>query len=174
MKVIILVGKKPPKKSDWVHSDAKRREPWGEIFSLITNTFCTSHGFRHENHVTILIPEGESTVSIDLDGQRLRYLAPSLRSAASLVLKAYQHAFKKSSKIESTPGISAILLSSPDAIIQSSKPVLLYYNATSDLPPPQDTILVNFLSDDTTLVKDLSTITTPIPYKESLLWMLHQ
>lgn len=92
----------PPEKRDWHNPDPSSRGDWNSIFETITAWFCSSHDFNKED--TLLI---ETNIGvIEFQGENLRYLGPSLRSAASLVSKAYDKLkYLSSGRQESTPGI---------------------------------------------------------------------
>ncbi|MHA2248708.1 MAG: hypothetical protein ACXAD7_00025 [Candidatus Kariarchaeaceae archaeon] len=104
MLLVLNAYSPPPQKKYWVTENAEDRGEWIDIFESIVSWFCMSHGFRKNLNAEILV----SDLEINLQGENLRYLAPSLRSVASLVYKAYQLGLKLSpNKIaESTPGVT--------------------------------------------------------------------
>ncbi|MHA2503027.1 MAG: hypothetical protein ACXAE3_09160, partial [Candidatus Kariarchaeaceae archaeon] len=94
----------PPEKPDWHSPDPSSRGDWAEVFSCITTWFCSSHDFNKNDALVITLDKGY----IEMIGGELRYLGPSMRSAASLVHKAYQLLSGLDDNIvrkESTPGV---------------------------------------------------------------------
>lgn len=103
MQLVLFPNSPPPNKLMWHSPNANDRLEWNRIYEAVTAWFCLSNGFRKEAKLDILI-EG---MRISLDGKKIRYLAPSLRSPASLIFKAYQIGINltKNSTIKSSPGI---------------------------------------------------------------------
>ena len=101
---LILKSDHPPlDKQFWHHPDAETRKNWSRIYESITSWFCSSNDFRKQYNCVIIINE----FNIIFNGAELRYLAPNLRSVASLVTKAYNLASKleQGQRKSSTPGI---------------------------------------------------------------------
>ncbi|MCY3411468.1 MAG: hypothetical protein INQ03_07545 [Candidatus Heimdallarchaeota archaeon] len=93
----------PPIKKSWHSKNAQDRAPWNSIFESITTFFCDSHTFRKDFRCVINI----NGIFIDLQGDVLRYLAPNMRSIASLIDKAYKKGMElqEGQRSASTPGI---------------------------------------------------------------------
>jgi len=104
MLLVLNAHSPPPQKKYWGTENAKDRGEWIDIFESIVAWFCLSHGFRKDLNAEILVDD----LKIYLQGENIRYLAPSLRSVASLIYKAYQLGLKLSPNkaAESTPGIT--------------------------------------------------------------------
>lgn len=103
MRLVLKVDTPPPAKEFWHHPDSKMRKDWSTVFEAMVSWFCISNGLRKENDAEIII----NNLHVIFNGKELRYFAPSIRSAASLIRKAYQvgqDLGPKTSK-ESTPGI---------------------------------------------------------------------
>lgn len=101
---LLLKSDIPPLgKQFWHHPDPKMRKDWSMIYESITSWFCLSNDFRKQYNCVIIIDE----ITIRLNGAELRYLAPNLRSAASLMAKAYTMAMNLDTgqRRSSTPGI---------------------------------------------------------------------
>lgn len=101
---LLLKSDIPPLgKQFWHHPDPKTRKDWSIIYESITSWFCSSNDFRKHYNCVIIVNE----ITIILDGAELRYLAPNLRSVASLLAKAYTMAMNLDigQRRSSTPGI---------------------------------------------------------------------
>ena len=85
MRLVILAKTEPPPKSVWADPDQTARGEWSEIYEGVTNWFCFSNGLRKNHDLDIII--GSKTLHIR--GEHIRYLAPPLRSAASLIWHGY-------------------------------------------------------------------------------------
>ncbi len=114
MFLVFYLDREPPTKADWHHPDPNRRIVWNKVAEATTAWFCLSNGLRKEHDVVLEFEE----FSIRLEGQSIRYLAPSLRSSISLIFKAYAKAIKTTRRpVESSPGIT---IHSP--LVKSSLP----------------------------------------------------
>jgi hypothetical protein len=104
--IVIRAETPPPEKSKWHTSEIKDREEWSNVFETVTNWFCLSHGFRKEHRLRIVV----NNISITINGEYVRYLEPSLRSAASLISKAYRIGLelREGEMKRSTPGIEVL------------------------------------------------------------------
>lgn len=131
MDLVIQVTSPAPPKSAWHNPDPKSRGEWTEVYELTTNWFCSSHDFNKADNLVIQYNEA----IIHLNGESLRYLGPSLRSAASLLHKA----FRKLSELrdgeagESTPGI---MVYSDSDQYQFPEPYYLLVPAATVSPNP--------------------------------------
>jgi hypothetical protein len=103
MHLVLYSTTAPPGKEYWHSVNAKDRKDWHSIYESLTAWFCLSNGFRKGLNADILL----NGLSIHFKGDELRYFSPSLRSAASLIYKAYEtgNSFTSPTKSESTPGI---------------------------------------------------------------------
>ncbi len=115
--LFIHTDKSPPVKSEWSSTDKSQRDEWNRIYEEVANWFCESNSFRKEYSCIIKI----NNITIKLDGATIRYLAPNMRSVASLISKAYNKGVSLPSgdESESTPGIYA----SKDKILELSLPI---------------------------------------------------
>ena len=103
MILVFYVNQEPPAKADWQDPDPNKRVIWNQVAEAITSWFCHSNGLRKDHDVILDFEE----FSLKLEGQSIRYLAPSIRSALSLIYKAYTLAIKTRRRvIESSPGIA--------------------------------------------------------------------
>jgi tRNA pseudouridine-54 N-methylase len=103
MKLVIKATSPPPEKKFWHDPDPTSRGEWSSIYETVTNWFCTSHDFNHHHDLVLIYGD----LIIELIGQEIRYLAPPLRSAASLIFKAYQtgQSLEIGERKQSSPGI---------------------------------------------------------------------
>ena len=103
LNLLLVTNLTPPRKSQWSNGEFEERKGWGEIFEAISNWFCYSNGFRTENSIDLVIIRQKVRV-VRFIGNKLRYLSPQLRSAASLVSKGWN---KQQTErwTESTPGV---------------------------------------------------------------------
>ncbi len=101
--IVIKAETPPPEKLKWHSSNVEDRHGWSNIFETVTNWFCLSHGFRKDLSLRIVVDD----VSITINGEYVRYLEPSMRSAASLISKAYNVGLelRDGEMKRSTPGI---------------------------------------------------------------------
>ena len=104
MDLILRAEDPAPPKSSWHQPDSKTRDHWSSIYESITTWFCSSHDFNKEDNLIILY----NSSLIKFEGKTIRYLGPSMRSAASLAHKAFVklETLREDEEIaESTPGI---------------------------------------------------------------------
>jgi len=103
MDLVLQATGPAPSKKDWHDPSSTARKDWLDIYEATTSWFCSSHDFNKEDNLIVLI--GNSLIKFE--GSSLRYLGPSLRSAASLHHKAYQklQELDNNEIAESTPGI---------------------------------------------------------------------
>lgn len=101
--IVIEIETPPPDKLKWHSPNIEDRYGWSNIFETVTNWFCLSHGFRKELSLRIVVND----ISITINGEYVRYLEPSMRSAASLISKAYKIGLelRDGEMRRSTPGI---------------------------------------------------------------------
>jgi hypothetical protein len=104
MRLVLQVDTPPPAKQYWHHPDPNMRKDWSMVFDALVSWFCVSNGIRKKNDAEIII----NHLHIIFKGQKLKYFAPSIRSAASLIWKAYQVGQNLGSKTvkESSPGVT--------------------------------------------------------------------
>ena len=112
MRLVLQVDTPPPAKEFWHHPDPEMRKDWSKVFDAMVSWFCMSNGIRKENDAEIIV----NHLHIIFEGNELRYFAPSIRSAASLILKAYLVGQKLGTKTtrESTPGVKVTTISDPE------------------------------------------------------------
>jgi tRNA pseudouridine-54 N-methylase len=108
LQLYILCDKRPPKKNEWEIIPKENRKVWSEIYQLVCNWFCLSNGFRSDNALyCYILLDHNDIIEITFDGKYLRYLSPQMRSAASLISKAYYNKKLIGTEIlHSTPGIT--------------------------------------------------------------------
>ncbi|MHA2170724.1 MAG: hypothetical protein ACXAB7_12590 [Candidatus Kariarchaeaceae archaeon] len=104
MRLVLQVDTPPPAKEYWHHPDPNMRKDWSMVFDAMVSWFCMSNGIRKENDAEIIVEH----LHIIFKGKKLKYFAPSIRSAASLIWKAYQVGQNLGSKAvkESSPGVT--------------------------------------------------------------------
>lgn len=132
----------------WHSKDSQDRKEWNKLFEAITNWFCSSNGFMKNNNLIVNVQDFQ----IIFKGNEIKYLGPNLRSAASLVSKAYDLGKSlNSNKIrESTPGI------------------YVTKNLDQDYPKPYFTILLNQIGKFSKIPKDGSIFAYDYPNAEIL------
>ncbi|MHA2099177.1 MAG: hypothetical protein ACW99A_10850, partial [Candidatus Kariarchaeaceae archaeon] len=86
MELVIYCDSPPPEKRSWASSQFSDRKEWSWISELVTTWFCYSNGIRKELNLSIIVND----IQIKMIGSELRYLAPSQRTALSIISKAYQ------------------------------------------------------------------------------------
>jgi len=107
MDLVVSATSPAPSKAAWHDPNPQSRGEWSGIYELVTTWFCSSHDFNKGDNFIILYQNS----AVELVGQELKYLGPSLRSAASLLSKAFGLLLRLlrsgsyPSREESTPGI---------------------------------------------------------------------
>ena len=103
MHLVLRTSTPAPEKAKWHAENQKERGEWSDIFEIVSTWFCSSHTFNKADTLVIRYLSG----CVVMIGEELRYLGPSLRSAASLIHKAFSLLIKASDEtpIESTAGI---------------------------------------------------------------------
>ena len=121
--LVINAKTAPPEKLKWHSPNIKDRKEWSNIFETVTNWFCLSHGFRKDLRLSIIVND----ITITINGEYVRYLEPSMRSAASLISKAYNTGLelRDGEMKRSTPGIEI----RGTGIVEYTKP---YYHIKLD------------------------------------------
>lgn len=155
------VSSPPPPKNLWHDTSKSSRGEWSENYEIITNWFCSSHGFRKQHGC--IIDFGD--ICIEMNGSELRYLAPNMRSIASLIWKAYNVGLSlaPNKRKESTPGI---LVSKG---IEINSPLIKYYCVYEQVEPSDIPI-------EGMIVKNISENAIPIKVpasnmSQSLIWL---
>ncbi|AFD00159.1 hypothetical protein Mtc_1405 [Methanocella conradii HZ254] len=76
------------------------------VARCVNASLFLSHGMRRDvDFYAILLGEPNPPVTIRFNGERVRYLSPDERSAASLIKKALERGAPSSGEDESTPGV---------------------------------------------------------------------
>ena len=142
--LVIKIGTPPPDKLKWHSPNIEDRFGWSNIFETVTNWFCLSHGFRKELSLRIVVND----ISIAINGEYVRYLEPSLRSAASLISKAYKSGLRlrDGEMSRSTPGIE-VRRSGTEAYIKPYYHIQLDQIDNLSGKPESGTIFLNPFED---------------------------
>ncbi len=112
-KILLIVSHStmPPSKKELANPNAKIRYPWNRTFELLSMYFCKSNALNKNHDAIINLFIKNQTRLIYINGEKLRYLAPSLRSIGSLIAKGSNLKINDKEWIQSTPGIFHLTLS---------------------------------------------------------------